>query len=195
MKRMALSQNLLAEIWSLRHKWTNTDYKACRTCGVLLVLLAVTIVLPPIIADVATGGRILHGILIDREERVTGTFSLGRYRSTYLLMLIGLFLAGGILAFSGAIKLKLAKTFRNDLASSTCVREQCGHLLLWLLISPVCIVLVPLTWGCLIVLFFMEGYFIIPHAFAVFFLWCVSLFFAFGMLSPQQEIADLENES
>jgi len=209
---MDLLRSFVAQFRILRHKWTNTDYKACRTCVVVFLFFAATIALPPVLIDttiggalVSTNGGILHKVIIDfEEERAAGaSLNLGRYRVTFLPLLIGIFLPAFVFVAFGMVMLTWDKKLRNDQISSTHVRRRCGLILRWvcLLFCFACIIPIPcalIPWKsfgiapwpnlyltALLGLYWMEGLFIIPHVIAILLLWWISLVLANGMISPQ----------
>ncbi len=159
-----------------RHESTNGGSYAR-----LAFLLAAVIIVPPIVVDLIltlTGNTVLgvgalYGILIDYRDRVPGAPSLGKYRNTFLLMLIGLMAASTICVAFG-VAMKRSKNPQVLLR----------HLMLlpiWALLLGIVLAVVGFEkvlgfyLGSLIVLYLMEWFFIVPHLLAVLFLWGMGL--------------------
>lgn len=163
----------------------------CRRNGRLALLLAAVIIVPPIVVDLIltlTGSTVLgvgplYGILIDYRDRVPGAPSLGKYRATFLLMLIGLLAASTICVAFGVAMLKSSSSDR--------CRLLLRHLMLlpiWALLIGIVLAVVGIHqvlgyyFGSLIVLYFMEWLFIVPHLLAVLFLWGTGMALSFRRL-------------
>ena len=170
-------------------------------CGKLLVAFSVTIVLPVLLVNLLIGGEALQRLLDSFRGKGLEVFIV-----IFSPMLINFFLPAIIAAILGAMMLIWSRRLRVDQASSTHVRRRCGYLMLGFLLISACVFLWPLlpipwrefgfsnpevsrlrdfTWHSLYGLFLMEGLFVVVHITAIFFLWCASLFFALGMISPQ----------
>lgn len=194
----------MASLRSFASAWTESDFKACRFYGWLAIALAVAIILPPIVVDLIltlTGKTVLgvgalYGILIDYEDRVAAAPSLGKYRATFLVMLVGLLAAAVICTVFGATILRYASKVRSGPADSVRTRRKCRRLLLHLELLPVWALLLGVVLavfgipqllgyylGSLIVLYLMEWLFIIPHALLVLFLWIAGLALGSGKLT------------
>jgi len=167
--------------------------------------LAVTIILPVVLVNLLIGGKALQHLLDSFRGKGPEVFAV-----FFSPMLINFFLSAIIAASFGAIMLIWmliwSRSFRIDQDSSTYVRRRCGYLILGFLLISACAFLWPLlpvpwrvfgftdqevsrlrdfAWRSLYGLFLMEGLFVVVHVTAISFLWCLSLFFAFGMISPK----------
>ncbi len=110
-----------------------TDAQTCRTCGILLLALSLTIVLPPVVIDLLRGGKALRiiGHILTGKEYGVGLDVLGP-------VLVIFFLPAIIAAILGVV-----------LLLGTFDRRLCGKLLLWfvgfsifMLVWP----LLPIPW-------------------------------------------------
>jgi len=206
MSMMAWLRGIAVRAKSCLHRWTATDYRASQTCGIFLLLFAGTILLPPVFVPVFVE-------FIGDEEllRFWSVFSEAVPKGVLALFFptfICFFLPGIVSAIFGVAVLIRARRFRIDQTCSTYVRRQCGYFLLCFLFLFFCAIiwsLLPIPWRAfgfsnpaasrlskflfraLFGLYIMEWFFSFVHVLAIFLLWCVSLFLAFGMLSPSQE--------
>lgn len=159
---------------------TATDAQACRTRGILLLALSLTIVLPPIVIDLLMGGKLLKkiaDILTGKGAGITIDV-LGPMLVTFLLPAI------------------IAAVLGGTLLLGTHDRRLCGKLLLWYVGFAIFMLLWPLlpipwkgmgvpnayasrldsfSWAALFGLFLMEGWAVFLHVPVIVLLWGLSI--------------------
>ncbi len=182
MKMMAVLRNSAGRIRTLLRERSATDYLACRTSGILLLLLTATVVLPPVLVQIAIGRRgVFYDLWLVLVMRISGPDAgwSGMASGFAFPAIVFLFLVGVFGFFSGVTMLRLARKLRNSPLSKSHTRQRCGYLLLGLIFF-VCAILHP--WF-LFSLFVTEKYIIVPHAIAVLTVGYVTSVVAIGMLS------------
>jgi len=206
MKMLAVLRNFIDRSRAGFPEWTDTDYKSCRTSGLILLLFAATIVLPTVIIQIARGGGVFGDLWLVLVKKISGP-DAGWVQMGVGFTLPGILaisLMGGVCVSLGASLLIWSRRFQGSQTSSTYVRQCCGHLLLCPLFFLVCAILCPLLpfpWANLGIsnraisnlrglpflvpfgLYLMEGLFVIPHALVVLFFGYMTLTVAASILS------------
>lgn len=157
-----------------------TDGQACRTCSLLLLVLSLTILLPPVVIDLLIGGKALNAMAYILTGREFGV-ALGLFGP----VLVAFFLPAIIAAILGM-----------TLLFGTFDRRRCGKLLLWYVGFSVLMLVWPLlpipwkamgvsnafvsrldsfSWTAMMGLTAMEGWAVIPHVLAIVVLWSLTL--------------------
>ncbi len=173
---------------------TATDSQTSRTCGVLFLVISLTIVLPPVVIDLLMGGKALNIMAYILTGRETG---------------IGLDLLGPVLV-TFFLPATIASIMGVTLLLGTFERRRCGKLLLWYFGFSVFMLVWPLlpipwtalgigqtyamwlgrfSWTAMMGLTFMEGWAIFPHALAIVTLWSLLLFIGWSTLVQSGEEA------
>ena len=166
---------------------TATDSQACRTCGMLLLALSLTVLLPPVVIDLLIGGKALNIIAHILTGRETG---------------IGLDLLGPVLVifFLPAI---IAAILGVGLLLGTIDRRRCGKLLLWYVGFSIFMLVWPFfpipwtamgigqtyaswlgrfSWTAMLGLTYMESGAVFLHVPVILLLWCLLLYVGWGLV-------------
>ena len=201
MNFLALLQVYLARFHAYLHEWSETDEKACRASGLLLLLLTATAVLPPVLVQLATGGRMFFQAFRAGGSGPDAGWSnmAAGYLLPGILLLTFIAITG---TFLGVVMLVRASALQHTPSAKTCIRQRYGILLL----SPALVLLgvifaSQLPWRSLglasratshffellmcshFSIFMLERYFVIPHTIAVLSAGYVTLAFAVSLLS------------
>ncbi len=190
MKILALAGTLKARARAILSKWTDTDCKAYRTCGFLLLLLTATIVLPPVLVQLANRGGFFRELwIVMTRERSGPDSGWGNMMVGYALPgMMALFLVGVLGTLSGTLMLKWAGQLQDSTTSPLHIRRRCRYLLFGLLALLILPLLFPrrifeFSMFAPMGLYLMEGSLVIPHAMAVLPLGFVTLIVAKGIVS------------